>query len=824
MLRARPILIALFIIAVLAGACGGQDLSDYTLYMVGQSHIDVAWRWQWAETIGVCRDTFGQALKLMNDYPDFRYSQSQALLYQATEEHYPELFAGIKRAIAAGEWDVIGGMWVEPDFNMPSGESLVRQCLYGQRYFRDKFGVEATLASGADNFGTAWTLPQILKKSHMDNFIFSRCGHGQPLFIWEGPDGTRVFAYDVGALLGEFELENAQDLAGIKQGLISAAAKMGVTSIALPFGVGDHGGGPTRKDIQMFKGLGQMPGMPKVKLATADEAIAAMKKEAGDVPVWRDELNYQYLGCYTSQANVKWYNRRCEALLPNAEKFAIMARVTGGFDYPRADMLTAWRGMLFNQFHDILPGSSIHGVYDDATELYRTVEGTAGRVLDGALTAISTRVNTQGRGDAIVVFNPLPWLRTDIAEVTLDYNAVPAHLAVRDAGGSAWAAQVASSKRIYESFERCQVIFAARDVPPLGFKVFWIESGEAPADPGLTTGDYWVESPHFRVEVDAKTGHVVAVRDKHLKREVLAAGAHANVLRLLGDDSGGHTAWEIKYTGTVAELTQPTSVRVVEKGPVRATIAVNYFRNGSVYEQRISVYNELDRIDFPTTIDWREYHTLLKACFPVAVQAPSFAREIPFGDIAHPCNGDEVPAQEWIDLSSKEWGVSLLNDSKYGHSVNGGEMTVTLLRSSTDPDPVADLGQHRMTYSLYPHAGGWRDSMTQRRAQELNTPLITRTADQHGGPLGTDFTMLAVKPDNVFLAAIKPCEDSDDLLVRIWEGQGKPARAEVSLPKAPAAATEVDLLEEEVGPATCQGDKLVVDIKPYEIRSFRLRL
>jgi len=821
--RSLRVIIALCIIGVAVCCCAGNDLSDYTLYMVGQSHIDVAWRWQWDETIGLCRDTFGQALQLMQDYPDFRYSQSQALLYQAMEEHYPELFANMKQAVAAGKWNIVGGMWVEPDLNLPGGEALVRQCLYGQRYFREKFGAEAHVGWGADSFGTAWTLPQILKKSHMDSFIFSRCGHQQPLFWWEGPDGTRILAYDTGAVLGEFEIEGELDVAKAKAALGEALPKLGTKAVGLPFGVGDHGGGPTRKDLMLFKALAQLRGMPKLKLATADEAMAALKKEVHDLPVWGSELNYVFQGCYTSQAEVKRRNRKCETLLPNAEKFAVMAKATGGFDYPRDALRTAWRGALFNQFHDILPGSSIGPVYDDATELYRSVEATGAGVLDSALAALADRARTQGGGEAVIVFNPLPWPRTDAVEVTLDYPELPAHLAVRDAQGATWAAQVVSSHRIYETFERCRVIFAARDVPPLGFKVFWIERSAAAPASGLSAGDYWLESPRFRVEVDAKTGHVVALRDKRLQREVLAEGAAANVLRLLGDDSDGNTAWEIKYTGKVAELNEPTSVRVLERGPVRATIGVSYFRNGSVYEQRISVYDDLDRVDFPTTIDWREYRTTLKACFPVAIHGNAFTREIPFGNIAHDCNGDEVPAQKWIDLSDDTWGVSLLNDSEYGHSVKGDEMAVTLLRSPTDPDPVADLGRHTMTYSLYPHAAGWREALTQRRAEELNAPLLARPAKSHDGPLGPQYTMLSVEPDNVLLAAVKLCEDSDDAIIRIWEAHGKAAQAQISLPAPALAVTEVDLLEDEVAQLQATGDKLTVEIKPYEIRTFKVR-
>jgi alpha-mannosidase len=817
-------ILAVCIIGAFAGVSRAQDLSSDTLYLVGQSHIDIAWKWQWPETIVVCRDTFGQALQLMQDYPDFRYSQSQAVLYAAMEQNYPDLFAGMKQAVKEGKWDIVGGMWVEPDANMPSGEALVRQCLYGQRYFRTTFGRQARFGWLPDTFGLPPTLPQILKKSGMSSLFFAKLVKGPgALYTWEAPDGSQVTMFDARAEEAAFDRAGGrlEDLSSIPKALAAVFKLFPGKAVVIPYGVGDHGGGPTRRDITMFKMLGQLPGMPKIKLATGDEGMAAMMEGVRALPVWGGELNYYGDGCYTSQAKMKQHNRRCETLLPNAEKFGVMAMTTGGFDYPRAALATAWRGALFNQFHDILPGSGIGPVYEDATELYRQVEAAGQTALDNALAALADRANTQGKGDAVVVFNPMPWARTDLAQVTLDYPNVPANLTVRDSSGNQWPAQVAEHHRIYESFERCQVILAARDVPPLGFKVFWIERADSAPATGLSAGDYWVEGPRFRIEVDGKTGHVTSIRDKKLGREVLAAGAQANVLRLLADEGD---AWEIHYSGGVAELDQPTSVKVIERGPVRATIEVTYLRNGSVYNQRISIYDDIERVDFPTTVDWREYHTTLKARFPLAFKAATFDREIPFGNIAHDCNGDEVPAQKWIDVSDADWGVSLLNDCKYGHSVNGNEMTITLLRSPTSPDPAADLGHQTMTYSLYPHAKGWRQALTQRRAEDLNAPLMARAAKAHDGVLGTQHTMLEVQPDNVLLAAAKPCEDSGDLLIRIWEAHGQPATARIKLPVAPAAAKEVDMLEDEVGPAQVEGGQLVVNIKPYEVRSFKVQL
>jgi alpha-mannosidase len=821
-MRLLQVVIVLCLLGALAGACVGAEQAEGTLYMVGHSHIDLAWRWQWPETIIVARDTFSQALQLMRDFPDFRFTQSQAALYEAVAQHYPDLFAGIKQAVADGKWDIVGGMWVETDANMPSGESLVRQCLYGQRYFRATFGAEARLGWLPDTFGLPWTLPQILKKSNMPEIFFAKfpCGPG-PLYNWESPDGSQVVMFDARGEEAAFAAAggNLNDLASVPKALAAVVNMMPGKAAMIPFGVGDHGGGPTRRDLMMFKALAQMPGMPKVKLATGDEAMAGMLASAGALPVWRDEVEYWHRGCYTSQAKMKRHNRQCETLLPNAEKFAVLANMTGGFEFPRELLASAWRGALFNQFHDILPGSSITAVYADATELYRTVEATAQAALDKALTTIADRAKTAGAGDAVIVFNPLSWPRTDIAEVTLDCDKVPANLTVRDASGASWAAQVVEHHQVYESFERCKVIFAARDVPALGFKVFWVERAAAAPATRLSAGDYWIESPRFRVEVDGKTGQVTAVRDKRLERQVLATGAKGNVLRLMGDDAN---AWEIHYTGIDTELDQPTSVSVVERGPVRATIAINYFHDGSIVQQRISIYDDLDRIDFPTTVDWRAYHTLLRVSFPVDVTANAFTREIQFGNIAHACNGDEVPAQKWIDLSDGQWGVSLLNDCKYGHSVKGNDMTITLLRSPTDPDPVADLGRHVMTYSLCPHAGGWRDGGIQRRAEELNAPLLAQAAKGHDGALGSQYSLLEATPANVFVAAVKPCEDSADLLIRIWEAHGQAVQASVRLPRPPRAVSEVDLLEREVGSASAQDDRLVVSIKPYEIRSFKV--
>jgi alpha-mannosidase len=827
MIKSARMTIVLLAIGGVIAAGRAQDRSDLTLYMVGQSHIDAAWRWRWPETIDVCRDTFGQAIRLTRDYPGFKYTQSQAVLYAAMEEHYPKLFAEIRKAVAKGNWSIVGGMWVEPDVNMPSGESLVRQCLHGQRYFREKFGVESRIGWLPDSFGMPWTLPQILKKSHMDSVAFAKFRFGAgPLLMWEGPDGSQVLLHNARTTLEQLgkALGNPPNFSRLPEALKALARESGTNAIVLPYGVGDHGGGPTRREIQMFRTWTQVPGMPKIKLASADEAIGAMKREAGNLPVWRDEINYLDRGCYTSQAETKRRNRKCETLLTNVEKFAVMAKLAAGFEYPRQALRTAWRGVLFNQFHDILPGSSIGPVHADAIDLYRDVETASERTLEEALAVLAAQASTEGQGQPVIVFNSLSWPRSDIVQVTLDYDRAPAHVTVRDASGHKWPAQIVGKERIYQAFDRCQVIFAARDVPALGFRVFWVEQADAPRDHGLMTGNYWLESPRFRLEVDSKTGHLTALLDKHLSRQVLASGAPGNLLRLLGDDSGGSTAWEIKYTGEVEELGAPTHVEVVERGPVRATIGVGYLRNGSVYEQRISVYDGLDRVDFQTTIDWRERHKLLKVCFPVAVKAGSFVREIPFGNIAHDCNGEEVPAQKWIDVSDSEWGVSLLNDSKYGHSVDKNEMAITLLRSPTDPDPVADLGRHTVTYSLYPHAGGWRDALTQRRGEELNAPLLARVVGRHEGSLGSQHAMLSVEPESTFVSAVKLAEDSGDIVIRIWEAHGRPSRADLRLFLPVVSAVEVDLLENQIGRERPVDWRLIAPLKPYEIRTFKLRL
>ncbi len=840
-------------------------LSDYTIHIMPQSHMDPVWRWRVYEGYDLIRDTFAQAIRFMDEREDFVFNQSSAWMHHQIEQRDPELFKAINQAARGGRWCVVGGSWVEADQNIPGGEAMVRQYLYGQRYFRERFGVTATVGWNVDAFGHAWTLPQIMAKSGVTYNVVTRCGPGEILFRWQGPDGSSVTTVDARALIdlaGKHlgGIKSPAQIFGIMPQLRKMLDEIGLKHLCGGTVVGDHGGGPTRREMAILDAISQMKKLPKIVLDRADRALTAMADSAGDLPVHADEMNYVFEGCYASQMEVKRRNRTDEHWLTTAEKAWALAAMLGATDYPRTELQQAWRHVLFNQFHDILPGTSIRRVYQDVDDDYDRAETILQDVTESALATIGRSLNTEGDGQAVVVTNSLAWPRTDLAWVILDYTYVPAQIEITDAGGNASAGQVVSRMRIYESFERCKIIFVARDVPPVGAKVFHVRalSGtgremkpldhfDVPITEELykayrPKGTYWkqaklnqpgdgaslsarrdgLSSRRYAVTLDPATGHVTQVTDKKLERDLVPTGAAANRLDLM-PESDGSDSWRLRPTGQVIPLDKPAGVRVVANGPVAATVEVRYARNGSIYEQRITLYDGLDRIDMTNQTEWRERNTALKVRWPIAPETDRWTREIPYGWIAKPMRGREVPAQRWVDVSGDDWGVSVLNDGRYGYDCKGGEVGITLLRSPTGPDPVADLGQHAVTYSLWPHEGALDPAAATRRATELNTPLMTRAVDAHGGT-DTEVSLLQVAGDHTLITSVKQAYDGIGWIVRAVETRGEGGQVEITCALPLQAAEEVNLIEDRVGAATVDGNVLRFAIKPHEIKTFRVEV
>lgn len=805
-------------IASAKGACAqldslGELVEGITAHLVGHAHIDMNWLWLWPETVEVCRSTFSTMCDLMNEYPDFRFSQSQPATYIEMQKRYPAVFARIKEAVKRGQWDPIATNWTEGDNNMSSGEAIVRSILYGKRYMKRQFGTESVVCWEPDTFGHPWTLPQILAKSGIKYYYFMRANSsGAPLFWWQGPDGSKVLAYS-------YDTYNADVEPGdLLRDALQVSQASGVPHYMRVYGVGDHGGGPTRDMLRSATALQSREGYPKVIFSTPENYFKSVIEAGHEFPVHDGELNTVFEGCYTTHSEIKRWNRESENLIPCAEKFASLAANLGGV-YPVSDFEQSWRKTCFNQFHDLLCGSAIHGSYDHSRKLYEEAIGQAGSTLDRSLKVITRRISTTGPGVPIVVFNPLSWARTDVVEVASPFPGERTDVKVTDSGGRAHAAQMKGSK----------LCFTARDVPALGYKVFWVNRVQRPAEAPVRAGQDTIENRFYRVEVDPSRGVISGIYDKLSKCEVLPVGAQAALPQILMEDPHGMSAWSIGHISDTREMIPDGKAVVTDRGPARAAIALGHSYGKSRLVQEVTLYDEVPRIDIRLTADWQELGSpnkpapMLKLAFPTGVRDGAATFEIPFGSIHRPANGAEAPAQKWIDLSGGGYGVSLLNNCKYGFDVNGSTIRATLLRASYDPDPTPDQGAHDITLSLYPHKGDWRSAGTTRRACELNEPLIARVAEKHSGTLPAARSFVSLSEPNLIVTALKRGEDNDGWILRFYETDGKACTSRVSVGLPTRYVVETDLMERPVGEKTALiGGCFRAVVGKHEIKTYKL--
>jgi alpha-mannosidase len=806
-------------------------LKQFEIALLGNAHIDLAWLWPWRETVQVCHDTFSSALDLMEKFPGFVYAQSQAQAYKWMEEYHPQIFEAIHKRVKEGRWEIVGGMWAETDANIPNGESFARQLLYGKRYFMHKFGVEPTVGWLPDTFGFNWNLPQILKKAGCPYFLTTKINWNDTtrfphvVFWWQAPDGSRVLAYQPVAGYGESVEREA-----LARMLSQHFKRTGLKDVLVLYGRGDHGGGPNPAELEEAKALQANPCYPGVALGSALDWFTKQEKVA-DLPVWDSELYLEYhRGTYTSQAKTKRNNRQSEILMNAAELFCSWAHLAGLDDYPLESLNAAWEKILMNQFHDILPGSSIPQVYVDSRVDYDQVFSLAQNALQSSLEALAQRIDTSDAGEhALVLFNPLSWDRTDLVEAEVPAEVVPDvdSLCAADANGSHTPVQV-----IGRSGERVRILFVAESVPAMGYKWYRLErctsTDHARGIP--LASEAGMENDYFQVAFDPRTGACSHIYDKKRKREVLDGKGHGFELQAFGDDGNN---WDIhlNFRDMPIALDKGARMEVVETGPVRTVVRVTRKLGPSTLHQDYILYRNLGRIDCAFDVNWHSKHTLLKCAFPLSVRAAKATYEIPYAVIER-STGEETPeeaakfeacAQRWVDVSGGGYGVSLLNNPKYGHDIKGNLMRITLLRGPTDPDPECDMGEHRFSIALYPHAGDWRQAQTVRRGYEFNYPMLAVVEPAHRGQLPAEMSLFRVEPESIVLSAVKKAEDSDELVLRWYEIDGKRTTASITLPKEAKAACETDLLEREIGPANLSRKTLSLETGPYEIKTVRVR-
>ena len=835
-------------------------LQQATFHLTGNSHIDAAWLWPRTETVDVVKRTFGTALQLMREYPDYTYTQSAAQYNEWMADKYPEMNAEIAKRIKEGRWEVVGGMWVEPDLNIPDGESQVRSLLLGKRWFQKHYGVDVRIGWNPDSFGYNWQLPQIYKRSGIDYFVTQKMTWNDTnqlpfkLFWWESPDGSKVLTY-----FPQGYGNNNLNPVRLSADLVQARERSpGLEEMMDLYGVGDHGGGPTRSVLdegaqwtqpdkiipKMQFGLAQPFFTSTEEKLSSDSPVwnyASIAKgykfptlEEGKIhiPTWNDELYLEYhRGVQTTQANHKRNMRDSEEWALNAEKYASLAWLNGD-SYPGDEMTDVWKKITFNQFHDLAAGSGIGIIYKDGQKDYDQVRLVTNEISAKALHTLAADVDTKvSTGVPVLVFNPLAWQRSGIFPVSVQLpHAVAGSLTVVDARNHVLPSEILSSNKKTNSYE---LLVEARDVPSMGYELLRVVAGGQPFATDLKTSGTTIENSALKVVVDRETGCITSIFNKKSQFESVSKGACANQLQTFKDTPKDYDAWNID-PGTLDHaipIEKVDSVELVEKGPLRAVVRVTRTWQSSKFVQDITLYSGMDIVDVINDIDWHETHVLLKAAFPLAATSAHASYEIPYGTIRRPTTRNntweqarfEVPAIRWADLGDEQHGFSVINESKYGYDGAGNVLRLSLLRSPVSPDPDADRGHHHFGYALYPHAGDWKQALTERNGYQYNYKLIAMQVEAHSGSLPAEHSYLSVQADNVVLTAAKKAEDNNGIIFRVFEWAGKAADVTFTVPSGATTATLTNLMEKPLGPALpIRDNKVSVPIHPYEILSIRV--
>ncbi len=794
----------------------------------GHAHIDVAWLWPLAQTRHKARRTFYTVLHLMEEDPEYHFTQSQPQLYAFVREDDPDLFAAIQERVQEGRWEPIGGMWVEADCNITGPESLARQFLLGRTFFREHFGpdAESPVLWLPDVFGYSWALPQLIRQAGLKYFFTIKIGWNQynrlpyDTFWWQGLDGTRVLTHFSPTPDPREAYASTYNARVLPEQVLGTwrnyLQKDLYQEMLMAYGYGDGGGGPTREMLENIRELKHFPASPRVRQGSVAEFFTRLEREAGErLPVWNGELYLEiHRGTYTTQGRIKRANRKSEFLLHDGEFLSTLATLLNpDYIYPEDLFRSAWRRVCLNQFHDILPGSSIRDVYEDAHRDYAWVQEHLRAEVQRALDALAQVLP----GDVLLI-NPTSFPRDDLA---LWPHALPEAVHLERDDGTLVLHQVTDEG----------VLLSAGEVPPYGVLPLYIRPGQVPVTASdLTVSEHVLENSYLRVEFN-DAGDLVRIYDKEAKREVMAPGAVGNQFQAFEDRPLNWDAWDIDiFYDDKMWLAEPaSSVRVVEQGPLRGTLEIRRRILNSDIVQRISLTHNSRRIDFVTRVTWKERHILLKVAFPVNVLSPRATYEIQWGHVERPTHRNtswdwarfESVAQKWVDLSEGNYGVSLLNDCKYGHDVHENVIRLSLLRGPTMPDPTADVGEHEFTYSLFPHRGPLSKETIQS-AYALNDPLIVgRGRGKRTSPLSS-YVFVRVQPGNVVVETVKRAEDGHGVILRLYEALRMRGAVTLTFGFPVQAAWRTNLLEEDEESLLVEGTQVHLSLRPFEIVTLRV--
>lgn len=798
---------------------------------IGHTHIDVAWLWRLKHTREKCARSFSTVLRLMERYPEYIFLQTQPQLYEYVKNDYPELYEAIKQKVKDGNWEVDGGMWLEADCNIPSGESLVRQILVGSRFIKEEFNKDVEYLWLPDVFGYSWALPQILKKSGIDMFMTTKISWNQynrmphDTFKWRGIDGSEILTHFITtpepwSQPGSwFYTYNGRLTPKTVKGVWDAYTDKGITNdLLVSYGFGDGGGGVNREMLEYRKRLDKMPGLPNVKTGKASEYFRGLKEKVEKteeyVHTWDGELYLEYhRGTYTSQAYTKMMNRKLELLYRETEWLSTVACLTNNdwSLYANNEITKGWKTILRNQFHDIIPGSSITEVYEDAKQEYEEAEDIA--------------LDIQNKLEEIYIYkdehtwtivNNSNWDRNESINIKCDEDG-----SFYDEDGN---------KLKYQR-NKDEYTVEIKDIPALGYKRIILKIDDVQDDNNSVFEycDGKISTPKYNIEWN-EYGQLTSIYDKENKREVLAKGERGNVLQMFEDKPMAHEAWDIDifYKEKMREVKDLQSVELIEDGNLKAVIRFKYKYMNTTISQDMIVYANSNRIDFKTNVDWREKKQLLKVAFVVDIRSTMATYDVQFGNVKRPTHWNtswdrarfESVAQQWVDLSERNYGVSLLNNCKYGHDIKDNVMRLTLLKSATHPDPVQDQGEQNFTYSLLPHSGDFIDGNTVKHAYELNQPLRAIK-----GMLKSEVKKQLFKfnDTNILVDAIKKAEDEDMIIIRFHDYSGSRQNVSIDSDYEITGWMETNLMEKPIENLRNENSINVV-VNPYEIKTLMIKM
>lgn len=858
----------------------GKAAKGYTIHVCGHAHIDMNWMWNWPETVNVTHDTFTTMNQLMDDFPEFHFSQSQASTYFAMEQYCPEIFEMIKKRVKSGNWEITASMWVEGDKNIVSGESLCRHLLYTRKYMKEKFGLDpedVKIDWSPDTFGHAHTVPSILTRGGVNRYYFHRTAPHHWLFKWRSPDGSEIYAFKD---RDKYCYNGPIDPADMGQMLVSFTKETGLKDYMYVYGVGDHGGGPTRRDLRKFREASEWPIFPTIKHSSTRAFFDAVEKANPKLPVVDADLNFTFEGCYTAQSNIKRATRVSEIILPEAEATALIAGAVGKMDYPFDTLAMGWRHTLFNHFHDILPGSGVHATYEYSQGLFQEIQAAAGSIKTRALRQLGSKIDTSfaapaadsifgaglgdglggGAGDPgvpggitawnagapgpepVLIYNQKPWARNETVFAKIwNKEVADDRVVVKDASGKEIRGQVVQRGH-YWGHNFATIAFPA-EVPALGYKVYAVDNAAEP----VAANGAWIdrkfpegtesmiveinescvmENEFLRVEMDFPSGGIKHLIDKATGFDYVPEGQLMGVLEAYNEAHNGMSAWVIGQIMDCTPLISGGKLAVTQRGPNRVAVRSEHKYNNSTIAVEVGLNAGSRQIDFKLNMQWVEIGNpekgipTLRAAFPANVKDGVPTYEIPFGSQKRVQSVQEIPALKWADLSNDKVGVTLLNDSKFGHSCVDNTLRLTLIRSSYSPDPLPEVSDHEIKFAIVAHKGACDISAATRAGEQFNSPMSIVSTTVQKGKLPAEKSFVEVLTPGVFMSTIKKAEDGKGIVVRVFDMEGKKTTAKIKisdLVKPDSKAVETDILERPLdkNSAKMTGDTVSVALPAF---------